>query len=119
MRRSLHTVLFVSSAVKGVVKKILQGRLSLACMWFCNLLCASMDGSVPPLCKVNVTYAAPSDTNKQLPEGTQPMIASYQVTGVAEFAKKMEDEGERMLRWKGSDRPQAQEREGIGYRAMF
>lgn len=45
--------------------------------------------------QVNVTYAAPADGgNTQLPKGTQGMIASYQVTGVAEFAKKMEEEGE-------------------------
>lgn len=45
--------------------------------------------------QVNVTYAAPADGgNAQLPEGTQEMIASYQVTGVADFAKKMEEEGE-------------------------
>ncbi|CAM9800915.1 unnamed protein product, partial [Ectocarpus sp. 4 AP-2014] len=44
--------------------------------------------------QVNVTYAGPADGgNTQLPEGTQEMIASYQVTGVADFAKKMEEEG--------------------------
>ncbi|CAB1098258.1 HSP70 [Ectocarpus sp. CCAP 1310/34] len=44
--------------------------------------------------EVNVTYATPADGgNTQLPEGTQEMIASYQVTGVADFAKKMEEEG--------------------------
>lgn len=44
--------------------------------------------------KVNVTYAAPAEgVNTQLPEGTQSMIGSYQVVGVAEFAKKMEEEG--------------------------
>lgn len=46
---------------------------------------------------MNVTYAAPGEENTQLPDGTQPMIGSYQVTGVAEFAKKMEDEGK--SRW--------------------
>lgn len=45
--------------------------------------------------KVNVTYAIPAEgATTQLPEGTQSMIGSYQVTGVAEFAKQMEDEGE-------------------------
>lgn len=43
---------------------------------------------------MNVTYAELSETNKQLPEGTQPLIASYQVSGVADFAKKMQNEGE-------------------------
>lgn len=44
--------------------------------------------------KVNVTYAEPADgAATQLPEGTQSMIGSYQVTGVAEFAKQMEEEG--------------------------
>ncbi|CAM9929756.1 unnamed protein product [Pylaiella littoralis] len=44
--------------------------------------------------EVNVTYAAPAEgVNTQLPEGTQSMIGSYQVVGVAEFAKKMEEEG--------------------------
>lgn len=42
---------------------------------------------------MNVTYASNGDGNSQLPEGTQNMIASYIVTGVADFAKKMEDEG--------------------------
>ena len=45
---------------------------------------------------MNVTYAAPSqgtEATTQLPEGTQNMIGSYQVTGVAEFAKQMEEEG--------------------------
>lgn len=44
--------------------------------------------------KVNVTYAAAGENNTQLPPGTQTMIASYQITGVADFAKKMEAEGE-------------------------
>lgn len=43
---------------------------------------------------MNVTYAAIGEGNIQLPEGTQSMIGSYQVTGVAEFAKKMEEEGD-------------------------
>lgn len=44
--------------------------------------------------KVNVTYAAPAaGAHSQLPEGTQSMIGSYQVTGVEDFAKKMEEEG--------------------------
>ncbi|CAM9469770.1 unnamed protein product [Ascophyllum nodosum] len=43
--------------------------------------------------EVNVTYAAAGEGNTQLPEGTQLMIGSYQVTGVADFAKKMEEEG--------------------------
>lgn len=42
---------------------------------------------------MNVTYAAAGEGNSQLPDGTQSMIGSYQVTGVADFAKKMEDEG--------------------------
>lgn len=45
---------------------------------------------------MNVTYAAPAEgteANTQLPKGTQSMIGSYQVTGVAEFAKQMEEEG--------------------------
>ena len=41
-----------------------------------------------------MTYAAAGEGNTQLPEGTQLMIGSYQVTGVADFAKKMEEEGE-------------------------
>lgn len=41
-----------------------------------------------------MTYAAPAaGANTQLPAGTQSMIGSYQVTGVAEFAKQMEEEG--------------------------
>eukprot|EP00904_Undaria_pinnatifida_P004668 jgi/Undpi1/14201/HiC_scaffold_9.g03850.m1 len=43
--------------------------------------------------EVNVTYAAAVAGNTQLPEGTQNMIGSYQVTGVVAFAKKMEEEG--------------------------
>eukprot|EP00903_Cladosiphon_okamuranus_P014439 g13397.t1 len=46
--------------------------------------------------EVNVTYAASAEGSgsaTQLPEGTQSMIGSYQVTGVAEFAKQMEEEG--------------------------
>lgn len=45
---------------------------------------------------MNVTYAAlaeGTEANTQLPDGTQSMIGSYQVTGVAEFAKQMEEEG--------------------------
>lgn len=45
---------------------------------------------------MNVTYAAPAEGTEaatQLPDGTQSMIGSYQVTGVVEFAKQMEEEG--------------------------
>lgn len=48
--------------------------------------------------QVNVTYAAVGEGNIQLPEGTQSIIGSYQVTGVADFAKKMEEEGESPFR---------------------
>lgn len=44
-----------------------------------------------------MTYAATGEGNKQLPEGTQRMIGSYLVTGVADFAKKMEEEGELLI----------------------
>lgn len=40
-----------------------------------------------------MTYAGAAEGNIQLPEGTQSMIGSYQVTGVVAFAKKMEEEG--------------------------